>query len=70
MVNPGPIETPGAIGMTGSADAFAEMMAPRVPQGRVGQPDEIARAVVVLASEEASYVTEQGLNIDGGYTAQ
>lgn len=70
VVNPGPVETPAAIEMSGSADAFSEMMAPKVPMGRVGQSEEIARTVVFLASEEASYVTGQSLNIDGGYTAQ
>ncbi len=70
VVNPGPVETPAALKMSGSADAFSEMMSPKVPQGRVGQPEEVARAVVFLASEEASYITGQSLNIDGGYTAQ
>ena len=70
VVNPGPIETPAVVAAAGSADAFSEMMVPKVPQGRVGQPEEVARAVVFLASEEASYITGQSLNIDGGYTAQ
>lgn len=70
VVNPGPIETPGVIGAFGSVDAFAEMMGPKVPQGRVGQSEEVACTVVFLASDEASYVTGQSLNIDGGYTAQ
>lgn len=70
VVNPGPVATPAAIEMSGSADAFSEMMAPKVPMGRVGQSEEIARTVVFLASEEASYVTGQSLNVDGGYTAQ
>ncbi len=70
VVSPGPIETPGAVGLSGGKDAFEEMMAPKVPMGRVGQSEEVARAVVFLASEEASYVTGQSLNVDGGYTAQ
>ncbi len=38
----------------------------RVPMGRLGQPDEIAAAIVFLASPEASYITGQRLAVDGG----
>jgi NAD(P)-dependent dehydrogenase (short-subunit alcohol dehydrogenase family) len=40
------------------------------PIGRIGQPEDVAMAVLYLASDEASWVTGTGLMVDGGYTAQ
>ena len=70
VVNPGPVGTPGATEAFGGEDAFSQMMAPKIPMGRIGQSEEIARAVVFLASDDASFITGQSLNVDGGYTAQ
>jgi NAD(P)-dependent dehydrogenase (short-subunit alcohol dehydrogenase family) len=40
------------------------------PMGRVGEPEEIAEAVVWLCSDAASFVTGHAMSIDGGYVAQ
>ena len=42
----------------------------RHPMGRLGQPEEIARAALFLASDDASFVTGACIPVDGGYTAQ
>jgi 3-oxoacyl-[acyl-carrier protein] reductase len=46
-------------------DQKAALM-PRIPVGRMGTPEDIAAAVVYLASEEASYVTGETIQINGG----
>jgi NAD(P)-dependent dehydrogenase (short-subunit alcohol dehydrogenase family) len=48
--------------------AWMELLASRAPLGRVGRQDEVAGAVLYLASDEASYVTGHILNVDGGWT--
>ncbi|MBR7161225.1 MAG: SDR family oxidoreductase [Clostridia bacterium] len=47
-------------------DAMAEL-AEKTPLGKIGDPEEIARAVFFLASENASFVTGQTLTVDGGF---
>jgi NAD(P)-dependent dehydrogenase (short-subunit alcohol dehydrogenase family) len=69
VVSPGPIETPAIEQLTGSkqnADAMFAQMAAGIPLGRAGQPEEIAAAVVFLASDDASYVNGVELFVDGG----
>jgi NAD(P)-dependent dehydrogenase (short-subunit alcohol dehydrogenase family) len=66
-VAPGPVETPLlAKGTGGDPHSYAAF----VPMGRIGQPDEIADAVVWLLSDEARYVTGHTLPVDGGVCAQ
>jgi NAD(P)-dependent dehydrogenase (short-subunit alcohol dehydrogenase family) len=68
MVSPGPTETEifkrGA--SAEQAAAFRSMLANAVPMKRIGEADEIARAVLFLASGEASFITGIDLYVDGG----
>jgi NAD(P)-dependent dehydrogenase (short-subunit alcohol dehydrogenase family) len=62
-ISPGPIDTPG---LDGLGDGLKEGLTAAVPMGRLGSPDEIAKAVVFLASDDSSYVTGIELFVDGG----
>ena len=67
-VAPGPIETAMLDRFTGSAERKAGLVA-GVPLQRVGEPDEIANAIVFLASSKSSFTTGQVLFVDGGKSA-
>lgn len=68
-VSPGVVPTPGynLLGLSEEQlKAFVENIANTIPLGRVGKPDEIAKAVVFLASDDSSFVNGIELFVDGG----
>ena len=68
VVIPAIIETPATAGML--ADPATRRGTEQIiPMGRVGQPEELANAILFLASDEASYVTGAALPVDGGRAA-
>jgi len=67
-VAPGPIETPGS--SQGSTEETKKQTVATIPLARMGKPEDIANAVVFLASEKADFITGQTITVDGGYTLQ
>src|SRR5438105_1508329 len=64
------IETPMYRRMVAEKPEFAQWVGERIPAGRVGQPEDVAAAVVFAASPAASLITGTSLVVDGGWTAQ
>lgn len=73
-VNPGTIETPlvaeAAAASGGDYEEMKRQWATQHPMGRIGQPHEIANVVLFLASDKASFMTGEYVNIDGGIMAK
>ena len=68
-IHPAPIETDMTADIRNDADSFQDMLR-RIPMGRYGKPEEVAYAVLYLASDESSFVTGSEVVVDGGWTAQ
>jgi NAD(P)-dependent dehydrogenase (short-subunit alcohol dehydrogenase family) len=70
-VSPGPIETPiySKLGMpTEAVQAMAEGLIGKIPMGRFGQADEVAKAVLFLASDDSSFMLGEEIAVDGGWS--
>ncbi|MFZ0223202.1 MAG: glucose 1-dehydrogenase [Candidatus Nitrosopolaris sp.] len=68
-ISPGPIDTPifGKVGVSKEqAEQFMKNVVGAVPLGRIGRPDEVAKAALFLASDDSSYITGIELFVDGG----
>jgi NAD(P)-dependent dehydrogenase (short-subunit alcohol dehydrogenase family) len=67
VVSPGAIETP-MLTETRTGHPEIEKVLPESPMGRIGRPEEVAKTVTFLASDDASYITGDDVFIDGGST--
>jgi NAD(P)-dependent dehydrogenase (short-subunit alcohol dehydrogenase family) len=69
-ISPGAIDTPGLSELLASSEVGEQrkqLFSAAIPLGRLGTPDEIAKAVVFLASDDSSYVAGAELFVDGGF---
>jgi len=67
VLSPGPIRTPGLLNLfPGDAQATLDQFAAGIPLGRVGDPDEVGKVAVFLASDASSFVNGVELFVDGG----
>jgi NAD(P)-dependent dehydrogenase (short-subunit alcohol dehydrogenase family) len=70
VVAPGPIETAMFDRFAGDPQRKAELLLTLVPMGRIGTPEEVARTIVFLGSDQASFVTGESIAVDGGLLAR
>lgn len=68
VVSPGPIRTPGLGGLVPEEhrQGLFDTLAAEVPLGRLGEPEEVGKAVVFLASDDASFINAAEIYVDGG----
>ena len=69
-ISPGSIDTPGFGELIGSSETGKQRLKALttvVPMGRLGKPEEIAKVVVFLASDDASFISGVELFVDGGF---
>ena len=70
VVCPGTIDSPWVRRLVEDAGESLEALRARQPIGRLGTPEEVAEAILYLASDAAAFMTGSGLVLDGGLTAQ
>jgi NAD(P)-dependent dehydrogenase (short-subunit alcohol dehydrogenase family) len=70
VVCPGVIKTPMIDRFTGKDKEVEKQFASMEPIGRLGEPEEVANAVIWLCSDESSFVTGHALSVDGGWVVQ
>ncbi len=71
-VAPGPVETPsmGKLGMSDEElQGLMEQLTTTIPMGRIGQAEEVAKAVLFLASDDSSFMTGEIMTLDGGWSS-
>jgi glucose 1-dehydrogenase len=66
-ISPGAVRTPINMDAWGTRDAYNSLMT-LIPYKRIGEPSEIGRAAVWLASDDSDYVTGASIYVDGGMT--
>lgn len=67
-VAPGLTDTPLLAGISEGAEKLMSAIVRSIPLGRVGKPEEVARAILFFASPDADYITGQTLSVNGGLT--